>query len=92
MKHKIIPAYLPESSHTVRITPNDIGVLLSKCTPEQIKDVLEAWAREVKLYKPIETTIELNNIVEDFAKDGKLLPPVQFELTCKDIISEFEKD
>jgi hypothetical protein len=43
MKDKILIATESESSNTRRITPVDLGILLSKMTPAQITEMIKSY-------------------------------------------------
>ena len=52
MKIKIVPAYEPESSNTIRLTPHQIAVLLNKCNLDMLETVMSEFIGLTKMYKP----------------------------------------
>jgi len=52
MNIRIIPAYEPVSSTTIRLTPEDIGEILSRCNDIELKKVLSELNRITELYSP----------------------------------------
>ena len=73
MKTKLLVATEKESSDTIRITPEDIGVLLSKCNKGQLYLAMGAAVRNSTLYG---TDKQRRDMVEVLLSSGK-----SFQLT-----------
>lgn len=67
MKNKVIIAYENRSSTTTRMTPGDVGVLLSKCDHEQLAEVLDAFKTEICMFKSAKNCKSLSAVLRDFA-------------------------
>lgn len=69
MKPKLLVAYEPESSITLRLHPEDIGVLLSKMSKSSMDTCLAKMIQEVNMYRPSNTKAEIVNSLQ-LAKDS----------------------
>lgn len=69
MKTKLLVAYEPESSTTIRLIPEDIGVLLSKMSKSSLDACLSRMIQEVNMYRPTDTKAEIVNSLQQ-AKDS----------------------
>ena len=50
MKTKLLPAYLPESSHTLRINPDDMAKFLLRCDTDYLKKLVRSLSKESYCY------------------------------------------
>lgn len=61
MKVKVIPAFLPNSSVTVRLTPTEIANLLYRCDDKQIVEIMASFLTEVGTYGGKERLDKITN-------------------------------
>lgn len=59
MKSKVLVAYENESSTTIRLTHEEIGVLVSKCPPDKLSDVFLSMTSEYEKYHDKDITAEV---------------------------------
>jgi len=67
MNIRIIPAYEPASSITVRLTPEAIGEILSKCSDIELERVLSELKRLTELYSPNSLRESRTKIIEGYS-------------------------
>jgi len=64
MKIKTTVAYEPESSITIRLTPEDVGALISKCPDGDLIKIFESLKEQTNIFG----TKERKNLIETIIK------------------------
>lgn len=60
VKTKVVVAYEPDSSSTTRLTPIDIGELLATMKPSQLRECMDKFTHDVRIFRGLNKS-ELNN-------------------------------
>ena len=64
MKTKTTIAYEPESSVTIRLTPEDIGILISKCPNGDLGKIFKSLKEQTNIF----STKERKSLINTFIK------------------------
>lgn len=66
MKTKVIIAYEPVSSGTMRLTPSDVGKLLYTARADELAEVLGSYWEQAELFATTESKQERLKVIKEF--------------------------